>query len=53
MHPGTLDLLILILVFVGLQLWWILPLMRNKNTSYESGEELREEVRKLEKLFKK
>ena len=53
MSPGTLDLIILILVFVGLQAWWIIPLIKKNNKLNERGTELREEIKQLEKLYKK
>ena len=53
MSPGTFDLIILILVFMGLQAWWIIPLIKNNNQINESGKELGEEIKQLEKLFKK
>ena len=53
MSPGTTDLIVLILVFFGLQAWWVIPLIRKNNKLNERGKELREEVKKLEKLYKK
>ena len=53
MSPGTPDLIILILVFVGLQAWWIIPLIKKNNTLNDRGSELREDIRQLEKLYKK
>ena len=53
MSPGTPDLIILILVFVVLQGWWIIPLIKKNNKINERGKELREEIKQLEKLYKK
>lgn len=53
MSPGTLDLILLILFFIGLQAWWIIPLIKKNNKLYEKGKELREEINQLEKLYKK
>ena len=53
MSPGTSDLILLILVFVGLQAWWIIPLIKNNNKINERGKELREEIKYLEKLYRK
>ena len=53
MSPGTPDLILLILVFVGLQAWWIIPLIKSNNKMNERGKELREEIKLLEKLYKK
>ena len=52
MSPGTPDLILLILVFVGLQAWWIIPIKKN-NKLNDRGRELREEIKQLEKLYKK
>ena len=50
MSPGTPDLILLIFVFIGLQVWWIIPFIKKNN---EKGEELGEEIKQLEKLYKK
>ena len=53
MSPGTPDLILLILVFFGLQAWWIIPIIKKNNKFNDRSKELREEIMKLEKLFKK
>ena len=53
MSPGTPDLIFLILVFVGLQAWWIIPTIKKNNKLNYRGRELREEIKQLEKLYKK
>ena len=53
MSPGTPDLIILILVFLGLQAWWIIPIIKKNNKINERGKELREEIQQLEKLYRK
>ena len=53
MSPGTPDLILLILIFIGLQAWWIIPLIKKNNKLNERGKELREEINQLEKLYKK
>ena len=53
MLPGTPDLILLILVFFGLQAWWIIPLIKKNNKLNERGRELSEEIKQLEKLYKK
>ena len=53
MSPGTPDLILLILFFIGLQAWWIIPLIRKNNKLNERGKELRKEINQLEKLYKK
>ena len=53
MQPGTFDLIILILIFIGLQAWWIIPIIKRNNKMNESGREIREEIKQLERIFKK
>ena len=53
MSPGTPDLILLMLVFFGLQAWWIIPIIKKNNKINEKGKELREEIKQLEKLYKK
>ena len=53
MSPGTPDLILLILVFIGLQAWWIIPIIKKNNKINKKGIELREEIQQLEKLYKK
>ena len=53
MSPGTPDLIILLLVFLGLQAWWIIPVIKKNNKINERDTELREEIKQLEKLYKK
>ena len=53
MSPGTPDLILLGLVFVGLQAWWIIPIINKNNKINERGKELKEEIKQLEKLYKK
>ncbi len=53
MSPGTPDLILLILVFLGLQAWWIIPIIKKNNKINEKGKELREEIQQLEKLYRK
>ena len=53
MSPGTPDLIILILVFIGLQAWWLIPLIKKNNKLNVRGRDLREEIKQLEKLYKK
>ena len=52
MSPGKPDLILLILFFVGLQVWWIIPIIRNNNRLNEKGKALRKEIKQLEKIYK-
>ena len=53
MHPGTFDLIILILIFLGLQAWWVIPIIKRNNKMNERDKDLSEEVKQLERIFKK
>ena len=53
MSPGTSDLILLILVFMGLQAWWIIPIIKKNNKINERSKEFIEEIKQLEKLYKK
>ena len=53
MSPGTTDLVILLLLFESLQAWWIIPLINKNNKMNEKGKELKEEIKQLEKLYRK
>ena len=53
MSPGTPDLTVLILMSVGLQAWWIIPIIKNNNRINERDKELKEKIKQLEKLYKK
>tara|TARA_B100000963_G_scaffold270524_1_gene238722 strand:+ start:140 stop:301 length:162 start_codon:yes stop_codon:yes gene_type:complete len=52
-QPGSFEILILILIFVGLQAWWIIPIFKRNNQMTDRGKELSEEAKKLERIFKK
>jgi len=51
--PGTPDLILLILVFLGLQAWWIIPIIKKNKKINKKGKELIEEIQQLEKLYRK
>ena len=53
MQPGTFDLIILIFIFIGLQAWWLIPIIKKNNKLKERSKDLREEIQQLERIFKK
>ena len=53
MSPGMPDLIILIIVFIGVQACWIIPLIRRNNKFNERRNDLSEEIKRLEKLYRK
>ena len=53
MRPGTIDLIVFGLIFIGLQAWWTIPIVRQKNPSYEKSSNLRKKIKNLERLYRK
>ena len=53
MQTGTFELLILVFIFLGLQAWWIIPLVIKNNKLNNRDKDLRKEIKQLEKLYKK
>ncbi len=53
MQHGTFELLILVFIFLGLQAWWIIPIVIQNNKLNMRGKDFREEIKQLEKLYKK
>ena len=53
MQSGTFDLLILVFIFFGLQAWWIIPIIIKNNKLDNRSNDLREEIKQLENLYKK
>jgi len=51
--PGTFELFILIAIFLVLQAWWIIPIFRRHNEFNSKGENLKNQINILEKLYKK
>tara|TARA_Y100000589_G_scaffold224307_1_gene211877 strand:- start:862 stop:1023 length:162 start_codon:yes stop_codon:yes gene_type:complete len=52
-QPGLFDLIILILIFIGLQAWWVIPIIKRNNKVNERDKDVREEIKQLERIFKK
>ncbi len=53
MQPGKLDLIILIIFFIGLQAWWVIPIIKKNNEINKNVKDIKEEIKQLEKIFKK
>ena len=53
MEPGTNDIIILILIFIGLQTWWLIPIIKKNYTQHEKRKDMSEEIKRLESLLKK
>tara|TARA_B100000212_G_scaffold236823_1_gene180210 strand:+ start:309 stop:470 length:162 start_codon:yes stop_codon:yes gene_type:complete len=52
-QPGTFDLIILILIFLGIQAWWVIPIIKRNNKIEKRRKDIREEIKQLERIFKK
>ena len=53
MQAGTFELLVLVFIFLGIQAWWIIPLVIKNNNLNKRGNDLRDEIKQLEKLYKR
>ena len=53
MLPGTFEIIILILIFIGLQAWWVIPIIKTNNKLNKKEKDLKEEIKQLERLFRK
>ena len=53
MQAGTFDLTILILIFIGLQAWWLIPIIKKNKQFNEKGKDLKEEIKLLDRIYKK
>tara|TARA_Y100000589_G_scaffold188549_1_gene178442 strand:- start:1045 stop:1206 length:162 start_codon:yes stop_codon:yes gene_type:complete len=52
-QPGAIDLIILIFIFIGLQSLWLIPIIKKNNKLNEKVGEINEEIKQLERIFKK
>ncbi len=53
MPKGSFELLLLIFIFVFLQLIWIIPILKKKDAFNQKEIKLLENIKFLEKLYKK
>ena len=53
MPPGALDLLILLIIFLGLQAWWIYPIIKKYRQFNKKTTILKEKIETLERLYKR
>ena len=53
MAQGSTDLIILLVVFLGLQAWWIYPIFKINRKFNKKTTNLKEEIETLERLYKK
>ena len=52
MQPGTFDLIILIIIFIGIQALWVIPIITKNNKLNEKGKFIGEDIKLLERIFK-
>ena len=53
MPQGSIDLIILLIIFLALQTFWIYPILKKNRKFNKKTTNLREEIETLERLFKK
>ena len=53
MQPGTFDLIILIIIFIGIQALWVIPIITKNNKLNEKDKFIGEDIKLLERIFKK
>jgi len=53
MPQGSIDLIILLIIFLGLQAWWIYPILKENRKFNKRTTNLKEEIETLERLYKK
>ena len=52
MQLGLFDLIILTLVFIAIQAWWVIPIIKKNNKLNEKTKDFRKEIKQLEKIYK-
>ena len=53
MVQGSVDLSILLIIFLGLQVWWIYPIVKKNRKFNKKTSNLKEKIETLERLYKK
>ena len=53
MQPGFIDLLILIIIFLGLQAWWIIPIIKRNKKLNDKRRNIDEDIEQLERIYNK
>tara|TARA_Y100001968_G_scaffold45319_1_gene35354 strand:+ start:323 stop:484 length:162 start_codon:yes stop_codon:yes gene_type:complete len=53
MQQGSIDLLIVLIIFLGLQAWWIYPILKKNREFNKKTSNLKEKIDTLESLYKK
>ena len=50
---GSIDLITLLIIFFGLQFWWIYPIFKQKISRNDKSKDLKNEIKVLERIYKK
>ena len=54
MKTGSIELILLLIIFSSLQAWWIIPILKKKDNKYVQKDNLNNiQIEKLEELYKK
>ena len=53
MPQGSIDLIILLIIFLALQAFWIYPILKKNRKFNKKTTNLKEEIETLERLYKK
>ena len=53
MQQGSIDLLIILIIFLGLQAWWIYPILKKNRKFSKKTSNFKEKIETLERLYKK
>ena len=53
MPQGSIDLIVLLIIFIGLQAWWIYPFFKKNRIFNKKTSNLKEKIETLERLYKK
>ena len=54
MPQGTTDLIILIIAFIVIQAWWVIPILKKNNKiNFRGKKDIRDEIKQLEKIYNK
>jgi len=53
MRQGSIDLIILLIIFLGLQAWWVYPILKKNRKFNNKPTNFQEEIETLERLYKK
>ena len=52
MDSGYFDLILLLIIFIGLQLWWIIPIIKKNKDINKENLDLVNKIKSLERIFK-